>query len=50
MPENKKAILEAIGKELPNMTEKEKTYLMGFLEGVAAIVGTHPPDKEQPKA
>lgn len=39
MTEKKNEILAAIGKELPNMTESEKTYLMGFLEGFAAFVG-----------
>ena len=40
MPEKKeKIIVEAIGKELPGMAERDKTYLMGFLEGLAAGVG-----------
>lgn len=39
MSEKKIEIIETIGKELPAMTEPEKTYLMGFLEGVAAIAG-----------
>lgn len=39
MPEKKIQIIEAIGKELPSMTETEKTYLMGFMEGVSAITG-----------
>lgn len=43
MSEKKETIIETIGKLLPSMTEKEKTYLMGFLEGVAAIVGTNRP-------
>lgn len=37
MNEKKTEILTALGKELPAMKEAEKTYLMGFLEGVAAI-------------
>ena len=40
MPERKeKIIMEAIGKEIPGMAERDKTYLMGFLEGLAAGVG-----------
>ena len=40
MPERKeKIIVEAIGKEIPGMAERDKTYLMGFLEGLAAGVG-----------
>lgn len=40
MPEKKeKIIVEAIGKEIPGMGERDKTYLMGFLEGLAAGVG-----------
>ena len=39
IPEKKEEILEAIGKEIPGMAEKDKTYLMGFLEGMAAGVG-----------
>lgn len=33
-------VIEAIGERLPSMTEQEKTYLMGFLEGFAANVVT----------
>ena len=33
----KNEILTALGKELPTMKEAEKTYLTGFLVGVAAI-------------
>lgn len=36
MSEKKKEILEVIGKELPGMSETEKSYLIGFLEGFAA--------------
>ena len=39
MPEKKEAIIEAIGKEFPAMQEKDKTYFMGFLEGLAAQAG-----------
>lgn len=39
MSETKKKIIEAIGKEYPGMTEKDKTYFMGYLEGMAAGVG-----------
>lgn len=40
MPDRKeKIIVEAIGKEIPGMAERDKTYLMGFLEGLAAGVG-----------
>lgn len=40
MSEKKNEIIAAIGRELPNMTENEKNYLMGFLEGFAANAGT----------
>ena len=33
MSEKKKEIIEAIGEEIPGMTEKDKTYLMGFWRG-----------------
>lgn len=36
MSEKKKEILAVIGKELPGMSETEKSYLIGFLEGFAA--------------
>lgn len=39
MSEQKNEILAAVGRELPGMSEKDKTYLMGFLEGLAAKVG-----------
>lgn len=38
MSEKKQEIIEAIGKEMPGMAEKDKTYLIGFLEGLAAGV------------
>lgn len=50
MTEKKNEILEAIGKELPRMTESEKTYLMGFLEGFAAVVGAASLTAEQDSA
>lgn len=50
MSEKKETIIETIGKTLPNMTEKEKTYLMGYLEGIAAIVGTNQIAAERPGA
>lgn len=37
--EQKEKIVEVIGKELPNMTEAGKNYLMGFLEGFSAGAG-----------
>lgn len=40
MLEQKERILEAISRGLANMTDQEKTYLIGFLEGVAAMAGT----------
>lgn len=39
MSEKKIKIISTVGEVLPSMTEAEKTYLMGFLEGVAAIAG-----------
>lgn len=36
MSEKKKEILTAIGKALPGMSETEKSYLIGFIEGFAA--------------
>ena len=39
MPEKKKRIIEEFGMLLPEMSETEKTYLMGFLEGFAAMIG-----------
>lgn len=36
MSEKKKEILAAIGKEIPGMSETEKSYLIGFIEGFAA--------------
>lgn len=39
MSEQKNEILAVVGRELPGMSEKDKTYLMGFLEGFAAKVG-----------
>lgn len=38
MTEKKNEIVAVIGKALPDMTQDEKTYLMGFLEGFAALV------------
>lgn len=39
MSEKKKEILEYIGREFPNLTEMDKTYLVGFMEGIAAMAG-----------
>lgn len=39
MSEKKIKIIATVGEVLPSMTETEKTYLMGFLEGIAAIAG-----------
>lgn len=39
MSEKKREILEHIGKEFPNLTEGDKIYLMGFIEGIAAMEG-----------
>lgn len=38
MSGQKNEIPAAVGRELPDMSEKEKTYLMGFLESLAAKV------------
>lgn len=46
--EKKEKIIEAIGKEIPGMNEKDKTYLMGFLEGLAAAVGNQRIAASQP--
>lgn len=50
MSKKKEQIVEAIGKEIPGMTEKDKTYLMGFLEGLAAGVGNQQLVAEQDSA
>lgn len=39
MSEKKKEIVTTLGKELPKMTEKQKIYLMGYLEGYSAGTG-----------
>ncbi|MBD5169352.1 MAG: hypothetical protein HDT20_04435 [Oscillibacter sp.] len=39
MPEKKMNVIEEINRKLLNMNEQEKSYLMGFLEGFAALVG-----------
>lgn len=39
MPEQKENVIEEINRKLLNMNEREKSYLMGFLEGFAALVG-----------
>ena len=39
MPEKKVNVIEEINRKLLNMNEQEKSYLMGFLEGFAALVG-----------
>ena len=40
MFEKKVNVIEEINRKLLNMNEQEKSYLMGFLEGFAALVGT----------
>ena len=50
MSEKKEEIIEAIGKEIPGMDEKDKTYLMGFLEGLAAGVGNQQLTAQQDSA
>ena len=40
MSEKKVNVIEEINRKLLNMNEQEKSYLMGFLEGFAALVGT----------
>ena len=39
MSEKKVNVIEEINRKLLNMNEQEKSYLMGFLEGFAAMVG-----------
>ena len=39
MSEKKKQIIKEVGKLLSKMSEEEKMYLVGFLEGFAAMVG-----------
>lgn len=39
MSEKEKKILESLGKTISKMTEEEKSYLMGFGEGMAFRVG-----------
>lgn len=48
MSEKKNEIMEAIGKEFPDMTERDKTYFMGYLEGLAAKVGNQQLSAERP--
>ena len=50
MSKKDEKIIEAIGKEIPGMAEKDKTYLIGFLEGLAAGVGNQQLTTEQPSA
>ena len=39
MSEKKVNVIEEINRKLLNMNEQEKSYLMGFLEGFAAMAG-----------
>lgn len=39
MAENKERIIVALSKALPAMTAGERTYLIGFVEGIAASAG-----------
>jgi len=39
MSDKKVNIIEEINQALLSMNDKEKSYLMGFLEGFAALVG-----------
>ena len=50
MPEKKNRIIEEFGNLLPGMSETEKTYLMGFLEGFAAMAGVSKQDNEPKQA
>lgn len=50
MDEKKKEIIEAIAKEIPGMAEKDKTYLVGFLEGMSAMAGNQQITAERPVA
>lgn len=50
MDEKKKEIVETIAKEMPGMTEKDKTYLVGFLEGMSAGSGNQQITAERPVA
>lgn len=50
MSERKNEIITTLGKELPNMTEKEKIYLMGYLEGFSAGTGAEKLAAERPGA
>lgn len=50
MYEKKKEIIEAIGEEIPDMAEKDKAYLIGFLEGMAAAVGNQQFAESKPSA
>lgn len=47
MSEKKYEILAAMGKAIPGMTEAEKSYLMGFIEGFAARPETNRPQQER---
>jgi hypothetical protein len=39
MSEKEKEIMETFGKLIPNMSESEKSYLLGLGEGMAIKVG-----------
>ncbi len=39
MSEKEKKILKSLGETIPKMTEEEKSYLMGFGEGMAFRIG-----------
>ena len=47
MSEKKYEILAAMGKTMPGMTETEKSYLIGFLEGFAARHDADTPRQER---
>lgn len=47
MSEKKYEILAFMGKAMPGMTETERSYLIGFLEGFAARPETSRPQQER---
>ncbi len=48
MSEKQKKIMEHIGREFPGLTERDKAYLMGYIEALHAIAGNRA--AEQPGA
>ena len=46
MPENEKTIIEKTTEVLMRLKPEDMAYVLGYAEGVAAVKGTEPGDKE----